>query len=497
MAGVSAEIGIFAVMNHTETLTSLAAEAGLGIPKAVSRLAAAASSRRYYRLDFGPDRPSLIGAIGDSPAENRAFAEIARCLEETGVAAPRMMAMSSDGYAYIVTDLGDRPMMDAVASAARSGVWRDSEGIEALRRCMESLPELQYGVAARIDASKCYPRPAMDKRSVMWDLNHFKYCFLKAAGMEIDEEGLENDFNRLADMIEAESSSRFHAFIHRDCQSRNVMLLPDGTPAWIDFQGGRMGPVAYDVASMVWHARAAIPADLRRELLAVYVQSLSRVLGDDITLEEFTEALRPVLLLRFLQVLGTYGLRGITEGKSAFIEPIPALVDELTELIPWMAHNNLPAIAATISRLSSLEVVKGCRDKRDELIVTVTSFSYKRGLPRDWSGNGGGFIFDCRYPNNPGRYQAYRQLTGRDKPVIEFIEADGEMVTLAEKAVEMVLPAAKRYRERGFTHLSVAFGCTGGQHRSVYGAETMARALAAEGIKVHLIHREQGIDIQL
>lgn len=497
MASVSAEIGIFAVMNHIETLTSLAAGAGLGTPESVSRLAAAASSRRYYRLDFGPGRPTLIGAIGDSPAENRAFAEIARCLEDTGVAAPRMVAMSDDGAAYIVTDLGDRPMMDAVGAAAKSGEWRGSEGFEALRRCMESLPSLQYGVAERIDASKCYPRPAMDRRSVMWDLNHFKYCFLKAAGMEIDEEGLENDFNRLADMIEAESATRFHAFIHRDCQSRNVMLLPDGTPAWIDFQGGRMGPVAYDVASMVWHARAAIPSPLRRELLAVYVESLSRVLGADVSVEEFAEALRPVLLLRFLQVLGTYGLRGITEGKSAFIEPIAALVDELAELLPWMEQNNLPAIAATVRRLPSLEAVKGCSEKRDGLVVTVTSFSYKRGLPRDWSGNGGGFIFDCRYPNNPGRYPAYRHLTGRDMPVIDFIEADGEMVTLAERAIEMVVPAVRRYRDRGFTHLSVAFGCTGGQHRSVYGAEAMARALVAEGVKVHLIHREQGIDILL
>ncbi len=497
MAGVSAEIGIFADMNHIDTLTSLAAEAGLGTPRAITPLAAAASSRRYFRLDFGPGIPSLIGAVGDSPAENRAFAEIARCMEDAGVAAPRMKAMSTDGKAYIVTDLGDRSMMEAVAAAAKSGDWHGSEGFEALHRCMQSLPRLQYGVAARFNASKCYPRPAMDRRSVLWDLNHFKYCFLKAAGMEIDEENLENDFNRLADMIEAESATRFHAFIHRDCQSRNVMLLPDGTPAWIDFQGGRMGPVAYDVASMVWHARAAIPAGVRHELLAVYVKSLSKVLDCEVSVEEFAEALQPVLLLRFLQVLGTYGLRGITEGKSAFIEPIAALVDELSLLLPWIDRSGMPAIAATIRRLPSLEAVRGSREKRDRLVVTVMSFSYKRGLPRDWSGNGGGFIFDCRYPNNPGRYPEYRSLTGRDKPVIDFIRADGEMVTLAERAVETVLPAVRRYRDRGFTHLSVAFGCTGGQHRSVFGAETMARAIAAEGVKVHLIHREQGIDIML
>lgn len=279
-------------MEDVERLVALSVEAWLGQPVAVRPLPAAASSRRYYRMAYGPGAPysSLIGAAGMSAAENRAFVAIARCLEAEAIAAPRVLAVEHGDGAYIVTDLGDRCLMDVVADAARKG-WDDTPGLEALMRCVDSLPAMQYGVAARLDPAVCYPRGRMDRRSMMWDLNHFKYCFLKAAGAEIDEEGLEDDFMRLVAMIETQADGPFWAFIHRDCQSRNVMLTaPGDIPAWIDFQGGRFGPVAYDVASLVWHGRAAIPPGLRSMLLDRYVAALGRVTGRHVDRSEFEEA---------------------------------------------------------------------------------------------------------------------------------------------------------------------------------------------------------------
>lgn len=479
-------------MNDIDILKSLADGHVAGNVVSVNPLAAAASSRRYYRITCS-DGTSYVGGIGKSIAENKAFIEIARCLELEKIPAPRVVCASIDAGAYILTDLGDENMMDVVAHASKSGEWEHSRALSALECCVASLPALQYGVAKHIDTSLCYPRGAMDRRSVLWDMNHFKYCFLKAAGAEIDEEGLENDFNRLADLIEEQAGGPFWAFIHRDCHSRNVMLASDGTPSWIDFQGGRMGPVAYDFASMVWHGRAAIPEYLRRRLMKIYVGALSKATGREIAMEEFESVMWPVLVLRLLQVLGAYGLRGITEGKAAFISPIAAVADELQKFRDRIADAGMPALASTIDGLRFLQPVAESREKRSSLTVTVISFSYKRGLPRDYSGNGGGFVFDCRYPNNPGRYAEYRHLTGRDREVIDFLEADGEMPALAEKAIEMVRPAVERYRNRGFTHLTAAFGCTGGQHRSVYGAERMAKAISELGVKVKLIHREQGI----
>lgn len=491
---ISGFLTTFAVdMNDAERLIRLAVDAGLGTPEGITPVAAAASSRRYYRLTM-PGASTVIGAIGMNSRENRAFIHIARCMAAEGIPAPRVLAVEDGDGAYIVSDLGDRSMMDAVSASAASGQWEGTEGFEALAACMDALPGLQYGVASRLDTAMCYPRQAMDRRSVMWDLNQFKYCFLKAAGVETDEDALEADFEKFASIIERQSGGPFRAFMHRDCQSRNVMLTPDGRPQWIDFQGGRMGPVAYDVASMVWHPRAAIPDNIRQRLVGLYIDALGRRIGRRVGREEFEEVLRPVLVLRFLQVLGAYGLRGLTEGKATFVTPIPAAVAELERMVPWMRSEGLTALAGVASELKHLPVVCEASESRSGLVVTVGSFSYKRGLPHDYSGNGGGFVFDCRYCHNPGRYPEYRTLTGRDTAVKLFLEERGEMPRLASDALKMVLPAVERYRQRGFTHLSVWFGCTGGRHRSVYGAESVARALAGAGVKVHLVHREQGID---
>ncbi|MCM1029364.1 MAG: phosphotransferase [Pseudoflavonifractor sp.] len=481
--------------NDISRLTALMARAGMARPEKARSIAAAASTRKYYRMELPGIGSTIIGAIGRDADENRAFVTIARAMEAEGIAAPRIIAVEEGYGAYIMTDLGDRQMMDAVKASADSGQWDGSEGLRALEEAMRQLPKVQYSLARRVKTADCYPRGAMDRRSMMWDLSHFKYCFLKAAGAEIDEDGLEDDFEAITDMICAQSGGPLWAFILRDCQSRNVMLTAEGYPQWIDFQGGRMGPVAYDVASMVWHARARIPASIRSHLVDIYLDALRKEPGmENIDRDMFEKMFKPVLLLRYLQVLGAYGLRGLTEGNAAFITPLPGIVGELEELLPWMESAGLRSLARQVRGLRELAPVVAASERRDELVVTVMSFSYKKGMPHDFSGNGGGFVFDCRYPDNPGRQPAYRSLTGMDEEVIKYIEADGELTRMVNRAIEMVTPAVETYRRRGFTHLSVAFGCTGGQHRSVYGAEHMAEALAAMGVRVHLVHREQKID---
>lgn len=129
------------------------------------------------------------------------------------------------------------------------------------------------------------------------------------------------------------------------------------------------------------------------------------------------------------------------------------------------------------------------------LTVTIYSFSFKKGIPEDNSGNGGGYVFDCRSTHNPGKYDEYKQLTGLDQPVIDFLEKDGEILEFLSSVYTLVDHHVARFLERGFEHLQVSFGCTGGQHRSVYSAQHTAEHIKEKfpTVSIELIHRERGI----
>lgn len=445
-------------------------------------LTGSASNRRYFRM--GNDNASCIGVLGVDSLENRAFTSIARHFSLKGIPVPEIYAESEDGMAYIQEDLGDCVLYDCLADA-------DAEAI--LCKTMGILPEIQFKASQDLDFSVCHPLQEFDRRLVMFDLNYFKYCFLKPSGTDFNEVLLQDEFERFADAL---TKVEMEAFMYRDFNARNV-LLKDREPYFIDFQGGMRGPLYYDVASFIWQARAGYSDELKSKMLNSYLETLA--VYKKVDREEFMKNLRNFIFFRTLQVLGAYGFRGLVEQKARFVISIPAALKSLSDQLDYH-RESYPYMVSIFEKLvadKTLTMQKSIEDH--QLEVKIYSFSYKKGIPYDRSGNGGGYVFDCRSIHNPGRYEPYKKITGRDEPVIRFLEEDGEIISFMNNVYGLIDPHVKTYLSRGFTDLSVCFGCTGGQHRSVYCADHLAQHISETfpEVKVHLIHREQNIEEML
>lgn len=449
----------------------------------IVELPSSGSNRRYFRMK---GIRTLVGVSGTSSEENSAFIYMATHFREKGLPVPEVLAWSDDKSFYLQEDLGDILLFNAIEKGRKSSVFDESER-QLLHKTISLLPSIQFAGAEGFDFEHCYPQSEFNQRSILWDLNYFKYCFLKATGMEFQEDRLEDDFQKMSDVLLRSSSA---TFMYRDFQSRNVMVK-DGEPWLIDFQGGRKGPVYYDVASFLWQAKAKYPEDLRNELLNDYIQALRKYIPVDE--KYFHSQLRHFVLFRTLQVLGAYGFRGYFEKKPHFIQSVPFAIDNLRQLLRD-DYPEYPYLCSVLRELTELKQFSDDMQKRT-LEVKIVSFAYKKGIPNDPSGNGGGFVFDCRAVNNPGKYEQYNHFTGLDEPVIRFLEDDGEITQFLEHAYTMVDASVKRYLDRGFTNLMICFGCTGGRHRSVYSAQHMSEHLSAKfGVKIHLMHREQNIE---
>ncbi|MCM1076604.1 MAG: phosphotransferase [Bacteroides sp.] len=450
-------------------------------PTSVTALTQAGSNRKYFRLT-GPH--DVVGVVGCSAEENETFIYLANHFREKNLPVPKIYAVTDDRIAYLQEDLGDVLLFER----------RDSP--ELLKKTIATLPDFQYRGAEGLDFSKCYPVSTFDEQAILWDLNYFKYCFLNTTGIAYSEQALEREFRLMAAQLAANVKD---TFMYRDFQSRNVMIKDD-MPYFIDFQGGRKGPVEYDVVSFITQARAAFSDDVKNELIETYIKSASRYV--DIDEKEFRHRLREFALLRNLQVLGAYGFRGKFERKSHFLRSIPLALSNLSKLMDT-PYKDYPYLGKVLTDMLDKEMhaneSMNKSDRKSSLTVTVTSFSYKKGIPEDLSGNGGGFVFDCRGMENPGRYEEYKPLTGLDVPVIEFLESKGEIMTFLDHCYGLTDPSVECYDRRGFTSLSVNFGCTGGRHRSVYSAQKMAEHIKRKYpyVNVHLIHREQNIDRML
>ena len=477
------------------------------------------SNRKYYRLR-GSDGSTLIGAIGTSLDENHSFCYLARHFTERKLPVPAVVAQSPDGLRYLQVDLGDRSLFDALKGGRDAGGRYTQTEKQLLHRTISLLPKIQITGARGLDFKKCYPQEALDETNVLFDLNYFKYCFLKTSGLDFHELKLEAAFRLMAGDIVAIPGE---AFMYRDFQARNVMLDKDGNPYFIDFQGGRRGPVQYDVASFLWQASARYSKSLREELIQTYITSLKQYI--EVNTKQFRQNLKLCVLFRLLQVLGAYGFRGYFERKKHFLESIPSAIQNLRDLLqdggcpyPYLRDVltrmvELPQFAPEpekpMQRADGFKITENNPyvshpedgpatfsryDGNGPLVVRVFSFSYRKGVPEDTSGNGGGYVFDCRSTHNPGRYEPYKQLTGLDEPVIRFLEDDGEILTFLESVYKLADAHVQRYLQRGFTSLMFSFGCTGGQHRSVYSAQHLAEHIHYKyGIEVHVFHREQGI----
>lgn len=461
----------------TEKLSQLFSELTGSGPHKVEQLHGSGSNRSYFRI-AGCDGKTYIGVEGTSLKEDRAFCELAGHFRKKGINVPEVLARTDDYSAYIQEDLGNLALFDIPDG-------HDKE--ELIFKTIRMLPKIQFEGAEGLDWSLCFPQKEFDARMVAFDLNYFKYCFLKPSGIEFDEIALEEDFSRLSAVL---LENRSETFMYRDFQARNVMVK-DGEPYLIDFQGGRKGPVYYDVASFVWQARAAYPDALKERLVDAYMESAEKYIPID--RDAFKATLRQFVLFRTLQVLGAYGFRGLIEKKEHFIRSIPFAIENLRRMFET-GFTEYPALAVISGQMAD----RFCRSERKgdgTLEVKVSSFSFKKGVPADDSGNGGGYVFDCRGFDNPGRYEEYRNLTGRDTEVIKFLEGTSGVASFLDHVRGLVDSHIEEFIRRGFTHLEICFGCTGGQHRSVYCAEKTARHIIEKyNVKVRLVHREQGVD---
>ena len=471
-------------------------------PSSIQQLPGAGSNRRYYRITSS-DGSSYIGCIGTSAEENRSFIALARHLYSQGLSVPQVFCASDDCNVYIQQDLGSVSLFDYIKEGREAGGNYSEAEQAVLRQVMSDLPDLQFRGGSPDIFKHCYPQAEMDSTSVMFDLNYFKYCFLKLSGLEFNEYTLQADFQQLcADLLSEDADT----FLYRDFQARNVMLL-DGKPYYIDFQGGRRGPIYYDVASFLWQASARYGDQLRSQLIDVYWHNLQRYITAadapacyrGMTKECFLQRLHLYVFFRILQVLGAYGYRGLWEKKRHFIESIAPALDNLRTELQRGSASPYPYLQSVLQQLTE-NTPKQLKDKmatlqpHKQLIVRVFSFSFKKGIPEDASGNGGGYVFDCRSTNNPGRYAEYKTITGLDQPVIDFLEKDGEILQFLSHIYPIVDFHTQRWLDRGFSDLQISFGCTGGQHRSVYSAQHVAEHLHEKfGVEVHLCHREQGI----
>lgn len=493
-------------------------------PANVQKLPQAGSNREYYRM-ADADGATVVGVVGTSRDEDHAFVYLSNHFNKRRLPVPRVLAVSDDELCYLQTDLGSVSLFDAIAGGRETGGRYNVNEKELLVRTIRELPDIQIRGARGLDFSHCYPQPEFNMDSVLFDLNYFKYCFLKPTELDFHELKLEADFRLFAKDLTAE---RADSFMYRDFQARNVMLDGRGNPWFIDFQGGRRGPYYYDVASFLWQASARYSHKLRRELVYEYYESLKNY-TEVPSVRHFVEQLSRFVLFRTLQVLGAYGFRGYFEQKRHFIDSIPPAIQNLREMLglkcfpyPYMMDmlRRLTALPrfATIEQ-PALNRADGYRtahtnvykahpqdgpatfskyDGRGPLVVRVFSFAYRNGIPADESGNGGGYVFDCRSTHNPGRYEPYKKLTGLDEPVIRFLEDDGEILVFLESVYKLADAHVRRYMQRGFTDLMFCFGCTGGQHRSVYSAQHLAEHINGKfGVEVRIVHREQGISTVL
>jgi aminoglycoside/choline kinase family phosphotransferase len=441
------------------------------------------SGRVIVRLSGGENR--AIGILYSVREENIAFLEFSRHFRRHGLPVPEIYAEDLSQGAYLEEDFGDTTLFDFLTQN-RSGDTIAPEVVEAYRRVVAVLPRFQVEAGRDLNYKVCYPRGSFDRQSINWDLNYFKYYFLRLAGVPFNEQALEHDFGRLTKFL---LSADHDYFLYRDFQSRNIMLR-EGQPFFLDYQGGRKGALQYDIASLLYDGKADLPPDLREQLLYYYLDCLEGFV--DFKREAFMEHYYAYVYVRIMQALGAYGFRGFYERKAHFLQSVPYALKNLR----WLAHNvtlpiPLPALMEAFQRMLGSEKLLALASSEDVLTVRIFSFSFHRVMPTDESGNGGGFVFDARSLPNPGREERFKQLTGRDAPVMEYLNQQESVHQFLSNAMSLVDASVRSYQSRGFKSLMVSFGCTGGQHRSVFLAEQLARHLrSGNGLDVQVRHLE-------
>jgi len=441
------------------------------------------SGRKIIRL--ASEKVSAIGILYDVREENVAFLDFSRHFRRHGLPVPEIYADDLDHGGYLEEDLGDTTLFEFL-STNRAGENIAPQAVEAYRKVVAVLPRFQIEAGRDLNYKVCYPRASFDRQSIAWDLNYFKYYFLRLAGIPFNEQALEHDFSRLTKFL---LSAGRDYFLYRDFQSRNIMLR-DGDPYFLDYQGGRKGALQYDIASLLYDAKADLPPELRQELLEYYLEGLARFI--DLERDLFMQHYYAYVYVRIMQALGAYGFRGLYERKPHFLQSVPYALNNVRWLLDHvMLPIALPTLMDALKSMVASEKFQSPTSESENVTVRIFSFSYRRGLPKDDAGHGGGFVFDGRSIPNPGREERFSSLTGKDAPVIEYLNQQESVHQFLASVVSLVDASVSDYQRRGFKSLMVSFGCTGGQHRSVYFAEQLARHLRGQsGVEVVVRHLE-------
>jgi aminoglycoside/choline kinase family phosphotransferase len=439
------------------------------------------SGRQIIRLSN--ETNTAIGIVHGVREENAAFLEFSKHFRKHGLPVPEIYGEDLDHGVYLEEDLGNTTLYEFL-SKNRNAVTIAASVVEAYRKVVAILPRFQVEAGRDVNYEACYPIGSFDRQSVAWDLNYFKYYFLRLAGVPFNEQALEDDFGRLIDFL---MTAERQYFLYRDFQSRNIVLR-DGQPYFVDYQGGRKGALQYDIASLLFDAKADLPPELRQELLDHYLDALSGYIKVD--REAFMKHYYAYVYVRILQALGAYGFRGFYERKQHFLQSVPFAMKNLR----WLLHHvtlpiELPTLMAAFQSMLASEKLQGLAGQAEPLTLRIFSFSFHQGAPKDETGHGGGFVFDGRSLPNPGREERFKPLTGKDTPVIEYLNQQESVHQFLASVMSLVDASVASYRERGFKNLMISFGCTGGQHRSVYLAEQLAKHFRARnGVEVAVRH---------
>jgi len=456
-------------------------------PGSIDLLPQSGSERRYFRLH--DNKGSVIGTYGANIKENETFIYFSDHFKKKQLAVPQILAISEDKQFYLQEDFGDVSLLNHLESKGFT-----DEVYELFKKSLEALAQLQVKGDEGLNYNKCLTNKEFGKQAIMADLLYFKYYFLDALRKPYDKQKLIDDFEALSNYL---THTEYKYFMFRDFQSRNIMVTEDNNVHFIDYQGGMKGAPQYDVASMLWQARANLPDKWKYDLLEDYIDAFENTIGESVNRNIFQSQYNGYVLIRLLQVLGAYGFRGLFERKAQFLTSIPLALRNLKEFFDHQRLGiSVPEFRKVLDMCVADEVIQQFTPtqatEKTPLLIKVHSFSYRKEIPADNSGNGGGFVFDCRGILNPGRVESMKTQTGRDKEVKDFLEQQTKMPEFLNSVFDIVDITVEEYIKRDFESLMISFGCTGGQHRSVYAADAMARHLRNKfKVKIELLHIEQ------
>jgi aminoglycoside/choline kinase family phosphotransferase len=452
----------------------------------IHKIPQSGGDRLYYRIIQG--NQSWMATYSLNLRESDTFIYFADHFKNKGLPVPKVLAINEAKTVYLQEDLGATSLLDVLEKEGKT------EHVFALfQKSLSALAKLQVQGGAGLDYAKCLTSKVFGKHSILTDLLYYKYYFLDTLQYPYDKQALIDEFEWLSEEL---ASNEFNHFMFRDFQSRNIIVANDEV-FFIDFQGGMQGGLTYDVASLLWQAKAELSQEWKDKLLDYYLEEVQKLIPTPLNIPALKKQYHGFVLLRLLQVMGAYGFRGLFERKAHFLTSIPLGLHNIKN---FLAHHTLdaktPVFASILKWMVTDEVIGRFTPPKataeTPLVITIHSFSYKKGIPEDASDNGGGFVFDMRGILNPGRFDDYKKLSGLDKPVQDFLEQRTKMNVFLNSVWDLVDITVENYLERGFESLHINFGCTGGQHRSVFAAEQTARHLKNKyKVKTILLHTNQ------